>query len=46
MHVEEGRFDARGKWLFKRIWNGDQTDYGSNFVDSPALLRVFFERQR
>jgi beta-galactosidase GanA len=46
MRVEEGRFDARGKWLFKRIWNGDQTDYGLNFVDSPVLLRVFLERQR
>lgn len=46
MQVEEGRFDARGRWLFKRIWNGDQTDYGLNFVDSPTLLRVQLIRNR
>jgi len=38
--VEEGRFDVHGKWLFRRVWNGDQTDYGLNFVDTPTLLRV------
>jgi beta-galactosidase GanA len=40
LRVEEGRFDARGKWLFQRVWNGDQTDYGLNFVDAPTLLHV------
>ena len=44
--VEEGRYDARGKWLRKRVWNGDQTDYGLNFVDAPTLLRVRMERYR
>jgi beta-galactosidase GanA len=46
MRVEEGRYDAGGKWTFKRVWNGDQTDYGLNFVDSPTLLRVLMGRYR
>jgi beta-galactosidase GanA len=44
MQVEEGRFDARGKWQRQRIWNGDQTDYGLNFIDVPTLLRVVLMR--
>jgi beta-galactosidase GanA len=46
LRVEEGRFDNRGKWTFKRVWNGDQTDYGLNFVDTPTLLRVTMGRYR
>jgi beta-galactosidase GanA len=46
LRVEEGRFDAGGKWIFKRVWNGDQTDFGLNFVDSPTLLRVVMGRYR
>jgi hypothetical protein len=23
-----------------RVWNGDQTDYGINFIDTPYLLKV------
>jgi beta-galactosidase GanA len=38
--VEEGHYDAAGKWVFERVWNGDQTDYGLNFTTLPALLRV------
>lgn len=40
LRVEEGRFDGAGRWTFKRVWNGDQTDFGLNFVDEPTLLRV------
>jgi beta-galactosidase GanA len=37
--VEEGHF-AEGKWVFDRIWNGDQTDYGLNFAGVPQVLKV------
>ncbi len=37
--VEEGEY-RDGKWTRKRIWNGDQTDYGLNLTDEPAVLRV------
>ncbi|QUD88271.1 DUF5597 domain-containing protein [Phenylobacterium montanum] len=37
--VEEGHY-ADGQWVFDRIWNGDQTDYGLNFTSAPQLLRV------
>jgi beta-galactosidase GanA len=46
LRVEEGRYDNRGKWIFKRVWNGDQTDYGLNFTDTPTLLRVTMGRYR
>lgn len=46
LRVEEGRFDGQGKWIFKRVWNGDQTDYGLNFGDKPTLLRVTMGRYR
>jgi hypothetical protein len=39
--VEEGSYDAAGKWQMKRIWNGDQTDYGLNLkADAGYLLKV------
>lgn len=37
--VEEGHYEA-GKWVFERVWNGDQTDYGLNFTSVPQVLRV------
>jgi beta-galactosidase GanA len=37
--VEEGHFD-HGRWVFERLWNGDQTDYGLNFTSTPQVLRV------
>jgi beta-galactosidase GanA len=40
LRIEEGHFDQTGAWVFERIWNGDQTDYGLNFTDRPRLLRV------
>jgi beta-galactosidase GanA len=38
--VEEGHFDAAGKWIMERNWNGDQTDYGLNLTGQPAVLKV------
>jgi beta-galactosidase GanA len=38
--VEEGQFDAAGKWIMERNWNGDQTDYGINLPASPVVLKV------
>ena len=38
LSVEEGTFEA-GRWVMRRRWNGDQTDYGLNLTE-PALLRV------
>ncbi len=37
--VEEGHYD-HGKWIFERVWNGDQTDWGLNFTNLPQILRV------
>ena len=36
--VEEGAFE-HGRWVMKRRWNGDQTDYGLNLA-APVLLKV------
>ena len=38
--VEEGHFDADGHWVFERVWNGDEVDYGLNFTGLPQLLKV------
>ncbi len=38
--VEEGHFDATGNWVFERMWNGDETDYGLNFTGAPVILKV------
>ncbi|HWU50002.1 MAG TPA: DUF5597 domain-containing protein [Asticcacaulis sp.] len=38
--VEEGHYDDQGQWVFERVWNGDQTDYGLNFSDKPVVLKV------
>jgi len=39
LRVEEGHFD-NGQWVFRRVWNGDQTDYGLNFTDREQVLKV------
>jgi beta-galactosidase GanA len=39
--VEEGTY-VNGKWQFRRVWNGDQTDWGLNFTSVPQVLRVRF----
>jgi beta-galactosidase GanA len=37
--IEEGHYD-NGKWVFERVWNGDQVDYGLNFTSIPQVLKV------
>ena len=39
LRVEEGTYSL-GKWHFLRIWNGDQTDFGLGFNNTPITLRV------
>ncbi len=39
VRVEEGHYED-GKWIFRRVWNGDQTDYGLNLTDREQVLRV------
>ena len=36
--VEEGHFE-KGQWVFDRVWNGDQTDYGLNLTTLPQVLK-------
>jgi beta-galactosidase GanA len=43
--VEEGVY-AGGKWEFRRVWNGDQVDWGLNFTARTTVLRVRFAEQR
>jgi hypothetical protein len=38
--VEEGHFDAAGRWVMERNWNGDQTDHGLNLTAHPVVLKV------
>lgn len=38
--VEQGHFNAKGEWVFERVWNGDQVDWGLNFTAAPQVLRV------
>ncbi|MBV8603846.1 MAG: DUF5597 domain-containing protein [Pelomonas sp.] len=38
--ADEGRFDAQGRWITERRWNGDQVDWGLNFTERPVVLRV------
>ncbi len=38
--VQEGHFDTTGTWVFDRVWNGDETDYGLNFTEQPVVLKV------
>jgi len=38
--AEGGQFDAQGRWVMERVWNGDQTDWGLNLGDEPVLLKV------
>lgn len=37
--VEEGHFD-NGKWVFDRVWNGDQIGSGINLTILPQILKV------
>jgi beta-galactosidase GanA len=38
--AEQGHYDADGRWVMERNWNGDQTDWGLNFTDKPTVLKV------
>jgi beta-galactosidase GanA len=37
--VEEGHFDS-GRWVFDRVWNGDQIGSGINLTTLPQVLKV------
>jgi hypothetical protein len=39
LRVEEGRY-VDGRWQMRRLWNGDETDYGLNLGGEPLLLKV------
>jgi beta-galactosidase GanA len=39
VRVEEGHFEG-DNWIFDRLWNGDQIDYGLNITDRPVWLKV------
>ncbi|WP_347304652.1 DUF5597 domain-containing protein (plasmid) [Croceibacterium sp. TMG7-5b_MA50] len=38
--VEQGHYDDAGNWVFERVVNGDQVDWGLNFSTAAQLLRV------
>ena len=40
LRVEEGTYDDKGTFKHRRIWSGDQTDWGLNFTSAPQVLRV------
>ena len=46
LRAEQGRFDAQGRWLMERVWNGDQVDYGLNLPAEPVMLKVRMGRPR
>ena len=39
VRVEEGKYE-NGQWKFRRVWNGDEVDWGLNFTSIPQVLRV------
>ena len=46
VRVEEGSFAPDGSWVTTRVWNGDQTDYGLNFVSRQENIKVTMGRYR
>ena len=48
LRAEEGHYAPDGKggthWVFDRVWNGDQIDYGFNFNGIPQVLRLRYAR--
>jgi hypothetical protein len=38
--AEEGRFNASGRWVMERRWNGDQVDSGLNLTGRTTILKV------
>ena len=46
LSAEQGRFDAQGRWVAERRWNGDQVDYGFNLRAQPVVLKIRMGRYR
>lgn len=46
LRAEQGRFDAQGRWLMERVWNGDQVDWGLNLPAEPVMLKLTMGRPR
>lgn len=46
LRTEQGRFDAKGRWVMERVWNGDQVDYGLNLPAEPVMLKVRMGRPK
>ena len=44
LRVEEGSYDQGKLFKVRRLWNGDQTDWGLNFTSDPVVLRVTLGR--
>ena len=44
--AEQGHFDAKGRWVTERRWNGDQVDWGLNFTGKPVVVKVKMGRYR
>ena len=41
LRVEEGRYNASGEWMLKRVLNGDETDWTGPYVGSePTMLHI------
>jgi hypothetical protein len=41
--AEQGSYE-NGEWKPLRLWNGDETDRGLSFYDSPTVVRVKMQR--
>lgn len=46
LRAEQGRFDAQGRWVMERVWNGDQVDWGLNLPAEPVMLKITMARPR
>ena len=46
LRAEQGRFDAQGRWVMERVWNGDQVDWGLNLPAEPVMLKLTMGRPR
>lgn len=46
LRIEQGEYDAQGRWQMERVWNGDQIDWGLNFGMKPLILHVRMGRHR
>ncbi len=44
LRAEQGRFDAQGRWVMERVWNGDQVDWGLNLPTGPVMLKITMAR--